>query len=193
MSCIRNVAIKEPLVDVVDPKQVVTNACLLKVSLCPWVQIECELTLSICLSCHVVTYICNLIMKICVWGNAFQQAKFCSQLHEYLKTINPWASEHPLHFLVPYRGFRRAVIVCGSVFMLEDTTVACLSSHKWAEDKSIQGDDSFLFVPSTSTFLFIVFPLLLFFHLSASYHASFLCRVSNIFISLSSFLSHIIL
>lgn len=32
MSCIRNVAIKEPLVDVVDPKQVVTNACLLKVS-----------------------------------------------------------------------------------------------------------------------------------------------------------------
>lgn len=31
MSCIRNVAIKEPLVDVVDPKQVVTNACLLKV------------------------------------------------------------------------------------------------------------------------------------------------------------------
>ena len=33
MSCIRNVAIKEPLVDVVDPKQVVTTACLLKVSL----------------------------------------------------------------------------------------------------------------------------------------------------------------
>ncbi|XP_061663909.1 protein arginine N-methyltransferase 8-B-like isoform X2 [Syngnathoides biaculeatus] len=31
MSCIRNVAIKEPLVDVVDPKQVVTNAFLLKV------------------------------------------------------------------------------------------------------------------------------------------------------------------
>ncbi|XP_048862518.1 protein arginine N-methyltransferase 8-B isoform X9 [Brienomyrus brachyistius] len=30
MSCIRNVAIKEPLVDVVDPKQVVTNSCLIK-------------------------------------------------------------------------------------------------------------------------------------------------------------------
>ncbi|XP_054482629.1 protein arginine N-methyltransferase 8-B-like, partial [Anoplopoma fimbria] len=30
MSCIRNVAIREPLVDVVDPKQVVTNSCLLK-------------------------------------------------------------------------------------------------------------------------------------------------------------------
>lgn len=33
MSCIRNVAMKEPLVDVVDPKQVVTNCCLVKVSL----------------------------------------------------------------------------------------------------------------------------------------------------------------
>ncbi|KAG1663192.1 Protein arginine N-methyltransferase 1 [Nymphon striatum] len=30
MSCIRKVAISEPLVDVVDPKQVVTNSCLLK-------------------------------------------------------------------------------------------------------------------------------------------------------------------
>ncbi|MEQ2159455.1 Protein arginine N-methyltransferase 8-B, partial [Goodea atripinnis] len=33
MTCIRNVAIKEPLVDVVDPKQVVTNSCLVKVSI----------------------------------------------------------------------------------------------------------------------------------------------------------------
>lgn len=31
MSTIRKVAITEPLVDVVDPKQVVTNACLVKV------------------------------------------------------------------------------------------------------------------------------------------------------------------
>uniref|UniRef100_A0A8C4NJZ9 type I protein arginine methyltransferase n=1 Tax=Eptatretus burgeri TaxID=7764 RepID=A0A8C4NJZ9_EPTBU len=30
MSCIRDVAIQEPLVDVVEPKQVVTNACLVK-------------------------------------------------------------------------------------------------------------------------------------------------------------------
>merc|ERR1711894_802889 len=30
MSCIRKVAISEPLVDVVDPKQVVTNSCLIK-------------------------------------------------------------------------------------------------------------------------------------------------------------------
>lgn len=32
MTCIRNVAIKEALIDVVDPKQVVTNSCLIKVS-----------------------------------------------------------------------------------------------------------------------------------------------------------------
>ena len=31
MSCIRKVATQEPLVDVVDPKQVVTNSCLVKV------------------------------------------------------------------------------------------------------------------------------------------------------------------
>ncbi|XP_040201123.1 protein arginine N-methyltransferase 8 isoform X2 [Rana temporaria] len=30
MTCIRDVAIKEPLVDIVDPKQVVTNSCLIK-------------------------------------------------------------------------------------------------------------------------------------------------------------------
>ncbi|KAI1883346.1 hypothetical protein AGOR_G00230480 [Albula goreensis] len=30
MTCIRNVAMKEPLVDIVDPKQVVTNSCLIK-------------------------------------------------------------------------------------------------------------------------------------------------------------------
>ena len=34
MSCIRKVAISEPLVDVVEPKQVVTNSCLVKVSKC---------------------------------------------------------------------------------------------------------------------------------------------------------------
>jgi hypothetical protein len=33
MSCIRKVAVSEPLVDVVNPKQVVTNSCLIKVKL----------------------------------------------------------------------------------------------------------------------------------------------------------------
>ena len=31
MSCVRKVAITEPLVDVVEPKQVVTNSCMIKV------------------------------------------------------------------------------------------------------------------------------------------------------------------
>lgn len=35
MSCIKEVAIKEPLVDVVDPKQLVSTACLIKVSTLP--------------------------------------------------------------------------------------------------------------------------------------------------------------
>lgn len=35
MTCIRDVAMKEPLVDIVDPKQVVTNACLIKVCRLP--------------------------------------------------------------------------------------------------------------------------------------------------------------
>ncbi|XP_044535026.1 protein arginine N-methyltransferase 8 [Gracilinanus agilis] len=34
MTCIRDVAMREPLVDIVDPKQVVTNACLIKVCSC---------------------------------------------------------------------------------------------------------------------------------------------------------------
>ena len=34
MSCIRDVAINEPLVDSIEPKQVVTNACLIKVGCC---------------------------------------------------------------------------------------------------------------------------------------------------------------
>ena len=35
MSALRRVAMSEPLVDVVEPKQVVTSSCLLKVRLTP--------------------------------------------------------------------------------------------------------------------------------------------------------------
>ncbi|EPY85314.1 hypothetical protein CB1_000388003 [Camelus ferus] len=49
MTCIRDVAMKEPLVDIVDPKQVVTNACLIKV---------CRLALLG--SRHVGTQLCHL-------------------------------------------------------------------------------------------------------------------------------------
>jgi len=40
MSCIRQVAVSEPLVDVVGPKQVVTNSCLVKV--CYVIQMLCQ-------------------------------------------------------------------------------------------------------------------------------------------------------
>lgn len=42
MSCIKEVAIKEPLVDVVDPKQLVSTACLIKVS---FLHQKCALTI----------------------------------------------------------------------------------------------------------------------------------------------------
>lgn len=88
------------------------------------------------------------------------------------------------YFLVHYKGFWRAVIVCDSVFMLEDTTVACLSSHKWTEDKSIQGGNS-LFSLSTSTLSFNRF---------SSFTAPSL-RFISCFLSLSiwsSFLFHLV-
>lgn len=46
MSCIKDVAIKEPLVDVVDPKQLVTNACLIKVRM-TGCGTACPVTLSV--------------------------------------------------------------------------------------------------------------------------------------------------
>lgn len=50
MSCIKEVAIKEPLVDVVDPKQLVSSACLIKVRLYPLINkiILCHLDLILC-------------------------------------------------------------------------------------------------------------------------------------------------
>uniref|UniRef100_A0A8C5S8Z6 Protein arginine methyltransferase 8 n=1 Tax=Laticauda laticaudata TaxID=8630 RepID=A0A8C5S8Z6_LATLA len=44
MTCIRDVAMKEPLVDIVDPKQVVTNACLIKV---------CRITMNCGMLCFI--------------------------------------------------------------------------------------------------------------------------------------------
>lgn len=51
MTCIRNVAMKEPLVDIVDSKQVVSNACLIKVSHLNTLQKSC--TVCACFSAHV--------------------------------------------------------------------------------------------------------------------------------------------
>lgn len=133
MSCIRNVAIKEPLVDVVDPKQVVTNACLLKVSVCVCVWCgamkEYEHTSSICPSCLV-------LKKISVSLSAVWIPKTKSAIRIY--------------FWMP-------VIV----FMLEDTTEARLSSHKWTEDKMFQGGNGVsLCSPHLHLSLYCFYPFL---------------------------------
>ena len=54
MSCIRKVAISEPLVDVVDPKQVVSNSCLVKVS--------CSCFHSVCVRLYYAVYFVCLVM-----------------------------------------------------------------------------------------------------------------------------------
>lgn len=165
MSCIRNVAIKEPLVDVVDPKQMVTNACLLKVSL------------FLCVFHEILFYTSkkktttNMFFISCVllptkWIPR-KKSDICQSPGGWTLCVCRG------YFLVHYKGFWRAVIVCDSVFMLEDTTVACLSSHKWTEDKSIQGGNSFFpFIPSTSTLSFNRF---------SSFTAPSLCFISCFF------------
>lgn len=60
-----------------------------------------------------------------------------------------------VYFLVHNRDFWLAVIGCSSVFMLEDTTEACLSSRKWTEDESIHRGDS-LFVCPLYLYLFSI-------------------------------------
>ena len=76
MSCIRKVAISEPLVDVVDPKQVVTNSCLVKVSI-----------LLLCVSYRVPTHpgilekVLNFILKVQGLEMYFN---FCEKTLEFL-------------------------------------------------------------------------------------------------------------
>ncbi|RMC07554.1 hypothetical protein DUI87_17028 [Hirundo rustica rustica] len=62
MTCIRDVAMKEPLVDIVDPKQVVTNACLIKeVDIYTVKTEELEFTSAFCLQIQRNDYIHALV------------------------------------------------------------------------------------------------------------------------------------
>ncbi|KAJ6668507.1 hypothetical protein lerEdw1_011989 [Lerista edwardsae] len=62
MTCIRDVAMKEPLVDIVDPKQVVTNACLIKeVDIYTVKQEELAFTSAFCLQIQRNDYIHALV------------------------------------------------------------------------------------------------------------------------------------
>lgn len=148
MSCIRNVAIKEPLVDVVDPKQVVTNACLLKVSL----HLH-QFVNAFCLQYDFIpvcgTYPNTFFSLSPGYMNSQKKSDSCDTLSLWTFPIY-W-----VYFLVHNRDFWLAVIGCSSVFMLEDTTEACLSSRKWTEDESIHRGDS-LFVCPLYLYLFSI-------------------------------------
>uniref|UniRef100_A0A8C5M596 type I protein arginine methyltransferase n=1 Tax=Leptobrachium leishanense TaxID=445787 RepID=A0A8C5M596_9ANUR len=62
MTCIRDVAMKEPLVDIVDPKQVVTNSCLIKeIDIYTVKQEELEFTSAFCLQVQRNDYIHALV------------------------------------------------------------------------------------------------------------------------------------
>lgn len=164
MSCIRNVAIKEPLVDVVDPKQMVTNACLLKVSL--FLCVFHEILFYTSKKTNTNMFFISCVLLPTKWIPR-KKSDICQSPGGWTLCVCRG------YFLVHYKGFWRAVIVCDSVFMLEDTTVACLSSHKWTEDKSIQGGNSFFpFIPSISTLSFNRF---------SSFTAPSLCFISCFF------------
>lgn len=81
-----------------------------------------------------------------------------------------------VYFLVHNRDFWLAVIGCSSVFMLEDTTEACLSSRKMRM-RAFTEVIAFLFVPSTFTFSL--------FHCPFSLHIScfFLFQAFYVFIA----------
>ncbi|KAG9329655.1 hypothetical protein JZ751_003258, partial [Albula glossodonta] len=62
MTCIRNVAMKEPLVDIVDPKQVVTNSCLIKeVDIYTVKPEDLSFTSAFCLQIHRNDYVHALV------------------------------------------------------------------------------------------------------------------------------------
>ncbi|CAO2606714.1 Protein arginine N-methyltransferase 8 [Lemmus lemmus] len=84
MTCIRDVAMKEPLVDIVDPKQVVTNACLIKeVDIYTVKTEELSFTSAFCLQIQrndyvhaLVTYF-NIEFTKCHKKMGFSTGEFC--------------------------------------------------------------------------------------------------------------------
>lgn len=91
MSCIRKVAIAEPLVDVVDSKQVVTNTCLLKEVDLYTVQAE-DLTFTTPFTLNVkrddyvqafVTFF-NIEFTKCHKRTGFSTCKFCRQSQRFV-------------------------------------------------------------------------------------------------------------
>ncbi|KAG5845230.1 hypothetical protein ANANG_G00136600 [Anguilla anguilla] len=112
MTCIRNVAMKEPLVDIVDPKQVVTNSCLIKEVDIYTVKIEdLSFTSAFCLQIHrndyvhaLVTYF-NIEFTKCHKKTGFSTAPDAPYTH--------W--KQTVFYLEDYLTVRRGEEIIGSI------------------------------------------------------------------------------
>uniref|UniRef100_A0A3Q4HBU3 type I protein arginine methyltransferase n=1 Tax=Neolamprologus brichardi TaxID=32507 RepID=A0A3Q4HBU3_NEOBR len=114
MTCIRNVAMKEPLVDVVDPKQVVTNSCLVKeVDIYTVKPEDLSFTSSFCLQIQrndyihaLVTYF-NIEFTKCHKKTGFSTAPDAPYTH--------W--KQTVFYLEDYLTVRRGEEIVGSIAM----------------------------------------------------------------------------
>ncbi|CAG5958329.1 unnamed protein product [Menidia menidia] len=114
MTCIRNVAMREPLVDIVDPKQVVTNSCLVKeVDIYTVKPEDMSFTSSFCLQIQrndyihaVVTYF-NIEFTKCHKKTGFSTAPDAPYTH--------W--KQTVFYLEDYLTVRRGEEIAGSIAM----------------------------------------------------------------------------
>ncbi|KAG9328108.1 hypothetical protein JZ751_016354 [Albula glossodonta] len=112
MTCIRNVAMKEPLVDIVDPKQVVTNSCLIKeVDIYTVKPEDLSFTSAFCLQIHrndyvhaLVTYF-NVEFTKCHKKTGFSTAPDAPYTH--------W--KQTVFYLEDYLTVRRGEEIIGSI------------------------------------------------------------------------------
>ncbi|XP_051917715.1 protein arginine N-methyltransferase 8-B isoform X2 [Hippocampus zosterae] len=114
MTCIRNVAMKEPLVDIVDPKQVVTNSCLVKeVDIYTVKPEDLSFTTAFCLQIQrndyihaLVTYF-NIEFTKCHKKTGFSTAPNAAYTH--------W--KQTVFYLEDYLTVRRGEEITGSIAM----------------------------------------------------------------------------
>ncbi|XP_057693266.1 protein arginine N-methyltransferase 8-B isoform X2 [Corythoichthys intestinalis] len=114
MTCIRNVAMKEPLVDVVDPKQVVTNSCLVKeVDIYTVKTEDLSFTSAFCLQVqrndyiHALVTFFNIEFTKCHKKTGFSTAPNAAYTH--------W--KQTVFYLEDYLTVRRGEEITGSIAM----------------------------------------------------------------------------
>ncbi|XP_063761307.1 protein arginine N-methyltransferase 8-B isoform X2 [Eleginops maclovinus] len=144
MTCIRNVAMMEPLVDVVDPKQMVTNACLVKEVDIYTVKIEdLSFTSAFCLQIQrndyihaLVTYF-NIEFTKCHKKTGFSTAPDAQYTH--------W--KQTVFYLEDYLTVRRGEEIVGSIDMKpnEKNNGFCTLSPLFLFSLNLQRDLDFTF------------------------------------------------